>query len=110
MNIEIFFFFSLQTVVYICSVENHQTTKKSFFFNYSYTKFVLNFQFEKSLIKYYYYFKKIIIKIIIQNNLLCAFPPPRNIHTIFGFGLDIRNGRVYGLLLKIKFRMPLGLD
>ena len=55
MNIEIFFFFSLQTVVYICSVENHQTTKKSFF-NYSYTKFVLNFQFEKSLIKYYYYY------------------------------------------------------
>ena len=36
------------------------------FFNYSYTKFVLNFQFEKSLlIKYYYFQKKIIIIIII---------------------------------------------
>ena len=32
-------------------MENYQTTKKSFF-NYSYTKFVFNFQFEKSLIKY----------------------------------------------------------
>ena len=44
------FFFSLYTVVYICSVENHWSTMKPFF-NYSYTKFVLNFQFEKSLIK-----------------------------------------------------------
>ena len=53
-----FSFFLVYRVVYICSVENHQTTKKSFF-NYSYTKFVLNFQFEKSLIKCYYYKKKI---------------------------------------------------
>ena len=35
------------------------------FFNYSYTKFVFNFQFEKSLIKYVFKLKKIIIIIII---------------------------------------------
>ena len=49
-----FSFFSLQAVVQYCSVENHQTTKKSFF-NYSYTKFVFNFHFEKSLIKYVFW-------------------------------------------------------
>ena len=35
------------------------------FFNYSYTKFVFNFQFEKSLIKYVFCFNKKTIEIII---------------------------------------------
>ena len=39
-------------VVYICSVENHHADHQGVFINYSYTKFVFNFQFEKSLIKY----------------------------------------------------------
>ena len=38
---------------------------RSLFFNYSYTKFVLNFQFEESLIKLLLFKKKIIIIIII---------------------------------------------
>ena len=40
------------TVVYICSVENHHADHQEVFFSYSYTKFVFNFHFEKSLIKY----------------------------------------------------------
>ena len=39
-------------VVYICSVENHHADHQEVFFSYSYTKFVFNFHFEKSLIKY----------------------------------------------------------
>ena len=46
-------FFSLYTVVYISSVENHQTTKRSFS---TIVKFVFNFQFEKSLIKYFFWY------------------------------------------------------
>ena len=62
MNIEIFFFLVYRQFTFALL----KTTRppRSLFFNYSYTKFVLNFQFEKSLIKYYYYFFKKIIIII----------------------------------------------
>ena len=85
MNIEISFFFSLSTVVYICSVENHQTTKKSFV-NYSYTKFVLNFQFEKSLIKYYYYLLLLLLLLLL----------------LFYFLLPIGNKNLTGKVAKLR--------
>ena len=42
MDVHRNFFFSLQTVVYISFVENHQTTNKSFFLNYSIAEFEFN--------------------------------------------------------------------
>ena len=64
MYIEIFIFQFIDNCLHLLCGKppDHQEV----FFNYSYTKFVFNFQFEKSLIKYVFSFsKKIIIVIII---------------------------------------------
>ena len=54
MNIEIFFFLVYRQLFTFALLKTTRPPRS--LFNYSYTKFVFNFQFEKSLIKYYYYY------------------------------------------------------